>query len=568
MNHFSKISHKAVEIPLRSPDVVMKIERLGSLFPNRLSFARTLVRRMAKENWSITREKFDLDNRGIGTAIYKINTPAFPVWFVVFADHLIASERTDRVIAEKWDATFTLTSKEPDEEKLRHLKGNIPLQEAGRCTSDEIILSRANKSVRLFNYVAERLASGQQPDPAKLIEVGYLMRTTAVYGNGKFGLADFEYMRGQGLFTLPFQAEMLCVYLARNFSFDWVEHIASKMNPKSWCRLDGNLKRGLGIGNATGLGMAPFLVNHPKLISSWILTRERALQKVNETQEISAIKRRQFSEILNEAKMHIEEWSTTDQRQAEILSFIIRELDTSPPFDRFLKMKNGWHKLSEWSKENLSLETQELVNSILIELYPELVDNLERETGADDNMPLVPSMALDELENIIDSKYDWTMAFEKKEKANNARFWYASENKEEPRFGWRFLEPGADKELRIGIAQEVQNLKTALAMRKPTTSKLNVAEFLILRPEFREIIQRIQNLQSHPYAEIRDNLLADICRPINLLRCKLAVFGATKFDPKSDLWIRITLFQGAPLKEQLHHENLDNWLFPSREDGF
>jgi len=568
MNHFSKISDKAVEIPLRSPDVIMKLERLGALFPNRLSFARSLIRKMATENWSINKENFDLDNKGIGTAIYKINTPIIPVWFVVFADDLEASERTDRVIAEKWDATFALTTKEPDKEKLQNLKENIPLQEAGRCTSDELILSRANKSVRLFDYVVNKLASGQQPSLDKLIEVGYLMRTTAVYGNGKFGLADFEDMRGQGLFTLPFQAEMLCVYLARNFSFDWVEHIASKTKPTSWCRLNDNLKRGLGVGNATGLGMAPFLVKHPKLISNWILTRERALQKVNEIQEISAIKRRQFSEILKEAKMHIEEWSTTDQRQAEILSFIIRELDTSPPFDRFLKMKNGWYKLSEWSKENLGLETQELVNSILIELYPELVDNLERETGADDNMPLVPSMALDELENIIDSKYDWTMAFEKKEKANNARFWYASENKEEPRLGWRFLEPGADKELRIGIAQEVQNLKTALAMRKPTTSKLNVAEFLILRPEFREIIQRIQNLQSHPYAEIRDNLLADICRPINLLRCKLAMFGATKFDPKSDLWIRITLFQGAPLKEQLSHENLDNWLFPSLKNGF
>ena len=568
MNHFNKISDKAVEIPLRSPDVVMKLERLGSLFPNRLSFARTLVRRMANENWSITKEKFDLDNRGIGTAIYKINTPAFPVWFVVFADHLIASERTDRVIAEKWDATFTLTSKEPDEEKLRHLKGNIPLQEAGRCTSDEIILSRANKSVRLFNYVAERLALGQQPDPAKLIEVGYLMRTTAVYGNGKFGLADFEYMRGQGLFTLPFQAEMLCVYLARNFSFDWVEHIASKMKPKSWCRLDENLKRGLGVGNATGLGMAPFLINHPKLISNWILTREQALQRVNETQEITATKKRQFFDILKEAKMHIEEWSTTDRQQAESLRLIKEEIEDTYLFCEFRMKQSGWRHLSEWSKENLGIETQELINSILIELYPELVDNLEVGTGADEEMFLIPNMTLDELEDIIETKYYWAMAFDNKEKANTARFWYASENKEEPRFGWRYLEPGAEKELHIGIAQEVQHLKTALAERKPTTSKLNVADFLILKPEFREIIQRIQNLQCHPYAEVRDNLLADICRPINLLRCKLAMFGATKFDPKSDLWIRITLFQGAPLKEQLSHENLDNWLFPSLKNGF
>ena len=72
--------------------------------------------------------------------------------------------------------------------------------------------------------------------------------------------------------------------------------------------------------------MAPFLVNHPKLISNWILTRERALQRVNETQEISATKKRQFFDILKEAKMHIEEWSTTDRRQAESLYLIKRKL--------------------------------------------------------------------------------------------------------------------------------------------------------------------------------------------------------------------------------------------------
>ena len=122
--------------------------------------------------------------------------------------------------------------------------------------------------------------------------------------------------------------------------------------------------------------------------------------------------------------------------------------------------------------------------------------------------------------------------------------------------------------MRIGIAQEIQNLKRALKQKRPATSKLNVAEFLISKPKFREIIQRIQSLQKYPYAEIRDNLLADLCRPIDLLRCKLAMFGATKFDPKSDLWIRITLFQGAPLKEQLDPKTADNWLFPSQKSGF
>ena len=568
MNYFDKTSEQLIEPPLRSPEVVMKLERLGAFFPNRLSFARSLVRRMSSENWLITREKFDLNDRGIGTAVYKIKTPMFPVWFVVFADHLDVSERTDRVIAEKWDATFALTTKEPDVSKLQYLRENIPLQEAGRCTSDEIILSRANKSVRLFDYVAEKLASGQQPDPAKLIEVGYLMRTTAVYGNGKFGLADFEYMQGQGLFTLPFQAEMLCVYLARTFSFDWVEDVASKMNPKSWCRLDDNLKRGLGVGNATGLGMAPFLVNHPKLISNWISARERALQRVKKVETISAKKRTQFKKVLEQAKNHAKEWSTTDQRQAIKLSILIKELENIKPCYQHLASKNGWCKLSNWSIQNLSIETQELINSVLIEIYPELVDALETETGAVENTSLIPGMMLEELENIIDSNYSWAMTFNTREKKNTARFWYASEDKEEPRFGWRYLEPGAEKEMRIGIAQEIQNLKRALKQKRLDKSKLNVAEFLISKPKFREIIQRIQSLQKYPYAEIRDNLLADLCRPIDLLRCKLAMFGATKFDPKSDLWIRITLFQGAPLKEQLNPDTADNWLFPSQKSGF
>ena len=125
MNHLSKLSTKADEIPLRSPDVVMKLERLGSLFPNRLSFARSLVRRMANENWSITKEKFDLDNRGIGTAIYRINTPLFPVWFVVFADDLEAS-KDRRVIAENGCYLYPYNQR-TRRRKLRHL--NIPLQE-------------------------------------------------------------------------------------------------------------------------------------------------------------------------------------------------------------------------------------------------------------------------------------------------------------------------------------------------------------------------------------------------------------------------------------------------------
>ncbi|MBL6599864.1 MAG: hypothetical protein ISP41_13315, partial [Alphaproteobacteria bacterium] len=170
------------EKTLRPPETVMRLARVGSFHPTRISFTRTLVRRMARENWRFERASFDLDANGIGTAIYRVDTPTAPVWFVVFADHLDPADRTDRVIAEKWDATFTLTMREPDAAEVARLRANIPLQEAGRCSSGEMVLSRANKSVRLFDHVVEALASGRQPDRAKILEVGYLVRTTAVYG--------------------------------------------------------------------------------------------------------------------------------------------------------------------------------------------------------------------------------------------------------------------------------------------------------------------------------------------------------------------------------------------------
>ena len=52
-------------------------------------------------------------------------------------------------------------------------------------------------------------------------------------------------------------------------------------------------------------------------------------------------------------------------------------------------------------------------------------------------------------------------------------------------------------------------------------------------------------------AEIRDNVLDQTMLPIDILRCKLAFFGATRFDPRSDLWVRISLFQGQPFPDEL-----------------
>ena len=80
----------------------------------------------------------------------------------------------------------------------------------------------------------------------------------------------------------------------------------------------------------------------------------------------------------------------------------------------------------------------------------------------------------------------------------------------------------------------------------------------MLFPGFRAIIQRVQSLIDEPYGEIEDNLLSQNFLPINLLRGKLAMFGAAKFDPKSRLWMRIALFQGAPLACELEEHSMND----------
>ena len=265
---------------LRPASQVMDLARLGSHFQSPLSFVRSSLRRMMNQRWQISRSRFDLDGNGFGTAIYRIDTPNAHYHCVIFSAYLPPEKRSDRVIADQWDVAFVLLAGDVDAAQLADLQRNVPLQEAGRFDARVLVLSRANRSLRNFDRFLAALAEGNQPDPRQLAEVGYLYRTTAVYGNGKFGIADFACLQGNPDFDQPFSAQMFTVYLLRHFSIEQIEHMARALAPQRAVPLAPALQRYLGVGNATGLGMAPFLINHPQLVERWIATRERALALV------------------------------------------------------------------------------------------------------------------------------------------------------------------------------------------------------------------------------------------------------------------------------------------------
>lgn len=553
-------------IAMRSPDEVASLSAMGAAHQHRLSFMRILLRRLKRDGWRFARHVWQLDRDGYGTAVYTAQGPERAYSLVAFSHHLDPDKRSDRVIATAWDATFTLYDGVPSSTDIARLRANVPLQEAGRVSGKELSVSRTNRSVRLFDHVVERLSQGLQPDEALIDEVGYLMRTTAVYGSGKLGAADYDAVADRPEFRSPFQAEMLSVYLTRQFTLDLVEHIAAARAPLKAVKIAPRLRRKFGVGNSTGLGMAPFLVNHPTLLNAWFAVRETALMRVRALPSADQVQREAFRRLLTRSLKAVRNWRTQDTLQQERLSVLARDLETlsSHLADAGFAQDQPWNGIYLWAANTLSLEARELVVSLLIEGQGGIVDDLESlyRVNEADGFRIDGTRTLAEVLDLLDRNYQWAESPDFTDSASAARFWYVSEEKLEPRLGERWQEEGAALEQPIAIARDVQALRRALA-GWPSADRL--ATFLLAHPEHRHIIRRVLLSERAPYSEIRDNIISAAMRPIDLLRFKLSFFGATRFDPRSDRWTRITMFQHAPLMDEIALADVDDWFLPPLE---
>ncbi|WAX98380.1 hypothetical protein N7E70_027675 (plasmid) [Aminobacter sp. NyZ550] len=550
----------APQLAMRSPDVVMRLRRMGASFPTRLSFLRTLIRRLVSSGATVRRPDWSMDDNGFGDAVYTFRLGGHDYSLVAFSCPLPDEQRSDRVIAEAWDTSFVLYDGIPDKAEIERLRENAPRQEAGRFGPRDLVLSRANKSVRFFEHVVDSLARGRQPERDRLGEVGYLLRTTAVYGNGKFGIADRCVLAEREGLTGPFQAEMLTVWLIREFSHDLVEHVARRRSPETFVPLAPELRRHIGVGNSTGLGMAPFLANHPQLLNNWVFARESALARVRAKRYLDAAALDRLGDLWRQAGRHLDQWSVEDDAlMARILGLRGEWAEAQAWIDpaRLRVMSSPVASLLERS-QFMSVDFQELLAALVIELAGAENDDLADGMAAAQEAALQPGMRLAALRRLLRDHYGWALTIAFDRPAETAQFWYVSEEKLEPRLGRRAAEAGADLELPLDIARQVQRLAADLEDEAETQT---VAAFLARFPQHRHAVRRIQMAATAPYSEIRDNLLSDRCLPINMLRCKLAFFGASKFDPRSDRWTRITLFQGAPTRDEIAAGETDDcWL--------
>ena len=547
-------------VSLRPASEIMKLSRLGSFHQSKLSFLRSFIREF--KDWEFKTEHFNLDNNGYGEIVYSLNFEEKHYSLICFANDLDDSERSDRVIATKWDSSFVLFDGIPKQEDIQRLKNNVPLQEQGRTTFKELALSRANKSVRTFEHVVNALAEGNQPDKQLLSKVGYLYRTTAVYGSGKFGLADRFRISDRPELKGPFRLEMMLVYFVRKFTIDQVNHTAKAKNPSSAVKLDDDIARNLGIGNSTGLGMAPFIVNHPALLHQWIVAREKALQIVRSIHRVSNEEIGVFQKYLEQSMDNMETWVTDSEFQAKKNSSLKKDLKCFKFYFSALTARDYfWNDVYLWASENMEDEGIEFIVSLMMEPYGQLVEPLCDDMSVDEDkyFTIEGSRSTQDIKKIIENYYQWLISVDFEEKENITNFWYYSKNKQEPRLSNRFEEDGSENELPLAIARDIKKLYLEISKFAP---KATIAEFLLSNQELRYVVRRVLICEKFPYSEIQDNTTADTIIPIDMLRLKLSYFGAIRFDPRSDLWLRITMYQGAPLPHEMKFSD-DSWAYSS-----
>ena len=355
----------------------------------------------------------------------------------------------------------------------------------------------------------------------------------------------------------------MLVYLVRQFTFDQVNHIAKHKNSKKAVELDKDICRNLGIGNSTGLGMAPFIVNHPTLLNNWILAREKALKSIRQIKNVNKEDQEIFLKCLKKSLKNITSWNTDSEYQKNKINQLFADLNKLLAFINSFNFEKDYafNELYLWIETNLNFECAEYIVSMMIEPYDEIVNPLIHEMSSEEekyfNIP--GERKIFDLKNIIEEKYPEILKIDFNKKESNQNFWFISKNKEEPRLADRYKEQGSEFEQPLAIARDIKKLYERINLAK---NSLKIGKFLIENNDLRHVVRRAFITEKFPYSEIQDNTIGSNIMPIDMLRLKLSFFGAIKFDPRSDKWLRINMFQGAPLPNELKNFD-DQWVYNS-----
>ena len=544
---------------LRDPATVMTPEGLSAYKSSRLSFLRLLIARLARERWQILRSRWDMDSEGRGLAVYRILGPEEDFSFVVFSDNLPEERRTDRIIENHYDGEAFLCLGEPSEAQIAAQKAQFADFLTGRADSRTVGWTRVNRSSRIFNAVVEALANGGQPDDSLIASAGYLVRNNGFWGNGRHGSTIFPAYAGKGLLGLPYHADLLTLYLWRHFSVELAEHIARVRNPDA-AALEPRLKKFLGVGNASGLGLVPFVLRHPARVHHWVSLRERAYAEARARQP-SIEERAALVSLLDRAIAYYASGLQVKGGIFQSSDDLVADLKELRDAAAKHQENEPWSQLTDWAQGNVGREALELLHASLIEIHRDIADALAPEVlsaVSNESLPQ-PAQSIGALHAVLRDRYAWALAIDLEAPDARRHFWYLSRDNLEPRLGERGRDLGEDFETYVDLVGDLQRLDEALAEFE---SDRNVAHLLLRHPELRLIVERVQTTQHLDYGEVRACVTDDAFEPCHLIRFTLTLYGMEKLDPQSRLWVRGTFLQGAPLPEDLARGEEGDWIFP------
>ena len=306
--------------------------------------------------------------------------------------------------------------------------------------------------------------------------------------------------------------------------------------------------------------MAPFIVNHPALLNQWIIAKEKALKAIRSILSVSQKDKDIFESYLSAIQENIKYWKTESDYQKKKNKQLLKDLNSFQIFFSTYTSKNYfWNSIYEWAEANTQSECCEFIVSLMMEVYPDIVEPLsyEMSINEDEYFDIDTSKTIDEVCKLIENQYTWLLDIDFDDKENIFNFWYYSKNKQEPRMSDRFTEEGSELELPLAIARDISALYGDL---KSCDLKRDLGYYLLKSQEYRHILRRVLVCEKLPYSEIQDNTISKSLIPVDMIRLKLSFFGATRFDPRSDRWVRITMYQGAPLMKEISTSN-DTWSY-------
>lgn len=529
----------------------------SAMWPTPFSFAHSFIRYAGEQAMSMRRTHWRLDKTGRGTAAYQVQLGGRTFSWVAASFMLDPDEQEDRIVATKWDSTSMLAEGEVIDADFLTVLEQVTNVLWGRARPGTLVWSRGNRSVRLFEHTTQALARGEQPDPARFAAIGYLFRTTGFSANGRNGMVDYAALVEENHpLRGSYHAQMLASYLWREFSIDLVEHMARQINPEA-ASLSPSLRRYLGVGNSSGVGLAPFIVRHPVLINQWTESSNNALKAVADLDVTSLLPSGfrladDLNTRLDDAVQHFREQPTAEFERFASGYVIAGDLRAAQRL--LVRRATEGSSVREYMtllRPLIHSESLEAVKSVLLESasYGVETDRLDAMT-AEETLNFEGSMQCGVLRALLHENFSESLRdiAASRSEDKNYYFWYYSEENSEPRRGEAGEDPGEEYSIPLDMKGRLQQLDWALSEISP---QLPVAHLTLEQPDLHYIVSWVQSMIGRPNVLAATDFLSRDFLPVDTLRFQLAIYGMLKMRTTSPNRLRGTILQGAPLPDEL-----------------